>query len=824
MGTTHRSEATDRRGTAPPTRGRSERSPLRSRSLGIRSALLVVAALALLAGCTQDIERVSGPRTGEPTQSDIRLVRAETCDQLVAAAEAREQIARDRMERLEGDGQDAVAFDEGATGSGAAGGAERSPGASMPATTMAPSPVAAPAAGPTDADPAAASDQSTTPKGDDTSGAPVIAGTNNQEQGVDEGDMVKTDGRLLVTLTGDGVLRVVVLDDSPTVDGQLTLSGTGSAQPSHMYGMTTGQLLLRGDEVVAVQVAWDGRGMPITDITRVDLSDPSTPRVTERARVAGELAATRMIGRTIRIVVRPSLGTPIEPMPTPMPEPPMPPETTVPEPTTTTTTTTTATSTSTTTTTGTDPAEIPAAAARLMPQLVGDDGTARPLGGCQDVLSAPMVEPAGDTASGSASGSMDAADSEMAMPTTAGVTVLTVGDTLGDLAPVTVDGGVESVYAGTDALYTTSTVWGGPTGEMTAVHRFDLTGEGAARYTGSGLVPGMLLNQYSMSDRGGALRIVTTATTMVPAAPAATSTVLPSPRPTAIPVEPGTAVEPDGSAVSPAEPGIAADVVGPMTTSAGRLAVLRPADDGMLREVGHLDDLGVGEQVKAVRFLGDRAYVVTFRQTDPLFAVDLTDDTAPRLLGELKIPGFSEYLHPIGDGRLLGIGSDADATTGRVTGFKASLFDVTDPTAPKELDALVAPDMTSPVGQDPHTFTWDPTRSQAIVPVMSYGVADEGAVPPMGECPEGAACAMPAVRVDESAGVDQAARPWSGAWVLGVDGDRIVRRGSIAHDLGPAAADILRSVVVGDSIWTVSDRAVGRTPAAAPDGVTLIRF
>ncbi|HMV74722.1 MAG TPA: hypothetical protein PKB00_09135, partial [Microthrixaceae bacterium] len=73
-------------------------------------------------------------------------------------------------------------------------------------------------------------------------------------------------------------------------------------------------------------------------------------------------------------------------------------------------------------------------------------------------------------------------------------------------------------------------------------------------------------------------------------------------------------------------------------------------------------------------------------------------------------------------------------------------------------------------------------------------------------------------------GVDQAARPWSGAWVLGVDGDRIVRRGSIAHDLGPAAADILRSVVVGDSIWTVSDRAVGRTPAAAPDGVTLIRF
>ena len=89
--------------------------------------------------------------------------------------------------------------------------------------------------------------------------------------------------------------------------------------------------------------------------------------------------------------------------------------------------------------------------------------------------------------------------------------------------------------------------------------------------------------------------------------------------------------------------------------------------------------------------LGDRATWSRSPPDRPLFAVDLTDDTAPRLLGELKIPGFSEYLHPIGDGRLLGIGSGADATTGRVTGFSgvAVRRDRPGPTT-KELDALVA--------------------------------------------------------------------------------------------------------------------------------------
>ena len=105
--------------------------------------------------------------------------------------------------------------------------------------------------------------------------------------------------------------------------------------------------------------------------------------------------------------------------------------------------------------------------------------------------------------------------------------------------------------------------------------------------------------------------------------------------------------------------------------------------DSQLSQVGALEDLAQGEQVYAARFFTDTAYFVTFRQTDPLFSVDLSDPANPKLLGELKIPGFSEYLHPYGDGLLLGIGYDTDED-GRQTGIKLSMFDISDPANVKE--------------------------------------------------------------------------------------------------------------------------------------------
>ena len=110
--------------------------------------------------------------------------------------------------------------------------------------------------------------------------------------------------------------------------------------------------------------------------------------------------------------------------------------------------------------------------------------------------------------------------------------------------------------------------------------------------------------------------------------------------------------------------------------------------DENLNVVGSLEDLAPGEQIYSARFFTDTAYFVTFRQTDPLFSVDVSDPTNPVLLGELKIPGFSEYLHPYGEGRLLGIGYAAD-DYGRQTGIKLSMFDVSDPSNVKEIATKV---------------------------------------------------------------------------------------------------------------------------------------
>ena len=107
-----------------------------------------------------------------------------------------------------------------------------------------------------------------------------------------------------------------------------------------------------------------------------------------------------------------------------------------------------------------------------------------------------------------------------------------------------------------------------------------------------------------------------------------------------------------------------------------------------MEQVGELKGIAPGEIIKSVRFMGDTAYVVTFVQTDPLFVIDLSDPTKPVVKGEVKLPGFSSYLHPAGEGLLIGIGSGGteDGIDGSA---KISLFDVSDPTAPREADHII---------------------------------------------------------------------------------------------------------------------------------------
>ncbi len=261
--------------------------------------------------------------------------------------------------------------------------------------------------------------------------------------------------------------------------------------------------------------------------------------------------------------------------------------------------------------------------------------------------------------------------------------------TLTDSLGVVTDG--QTVYASTDRL-TVATPrypeWDPATGEIregeqlwTALHNFDITDSTKANYVASGRVDGYLLNQYSLSEHNGYLRVATTRQ------------------------------------------------VGKEWNDTASAIVVLGEDGQILRETGRVDGLGKGEQIFAVRYQGDLAYVVTFRQTDPLYVIDLSDPNAPAARGELKIPGFSNYLHPLGDGLLMGIGQDA-TDQGRTTGAQVSLFDVSDIDNPTRIDTLSlgGENSHSIVQWDARAFTyWSPTNT-AIVPVESwdYTESDSG--------------------------------------------------------------------------------------------------
>jgi hypothetical protein len=224
-----------------------------------------------------------------------------------------------------------------------------------------------------------------------------------------------------------------------------------------------------------------------------------------------------------------------------------------------------------------------------------------------------------------------------------------------------------------------------------------------------------------------------------------------------------------------------------------------------LAPVGQVADMGRGERIYSVRYAGDVAYVVTFRQTDPFYTVDLSDPAAPRVAGELKIPGYSSYLHPIGDGLVIGVGQAA-SDEGRVQGTKVSLFDVTDLAAPTEVATWSLPDSSSGVEWDHHAFLYWPATRQLVLPVNVWS--------PDGRYENG----------------------FFGAVVLSVDRTGITELGRIEHDaVTPSQEDwcgrpveplpaedgegvsstypecvptpqpdmIQRSLVVGPSLWTL---------------------
>jgi hypothetical protein len=222
--------------------------------------------------------------------------------------------------------------------------------------------------------------------------------------------------------------------------------------------------------------------------------------------------------------------------------------------------------------------------------------------------------------------------------------------------------------------------------------------------------------------------------------------------------------------------------------SVSSVHVLRP-DGTDLVEIGSVGGLGLTEQIYAVRFIGTQAYVVTFRQTDPLYVIDLADPTAPRLAGELKIPGYSAYLHPAGDGLLLGVGQSADAD-GRVRGTQLSLFDVSDPASPQLLSTLLIGG-SSDAEWDHHAFLFWPEDGTIAIPTS----------PMWAPCPAGARCLA-----------DTIGQGGAGIVVASLEGTELVGRGTITDDeRSPSGCwnPLQRSLVVGDELVTVGLDHVG---------------
>ena len=146
--------------------------------------------------------------------------------------------------------------------------------------------------------------------------------------------------------------------------------------------------------------------------------------------------------------------------------------------------------------------------------------------------------------------------------------------------------------------------------------------------------------------------------------------------------------------------------------------------NGNLDQIGAVTGFAETESIKAVRYVGDTAYVITYEQTDPLFVIDLSSPTSPEILGSVKISGFSTMLVPVDSNTILGLGydtADVDYTDMEVTdGFKLALFDVSDPANPKVLDSRSYVNYTSQVMYEPRSLVYNPDRDDYIVPVNYY--------------------------------------------------------------------------------------------------------
>ena len=566
--------------------------------------------------------------------------------------------------------------------------------------------------------------------------------TNVQEAGVDEPDLIKTDGRRILALA-QGVLHYIdVSSGLPGLASSLELE-TRDDRYTGNY-----QMFLSGDTALLMSSGYsDEPGGAVGEITlvrQIDISQPEAMRVVRTLTAEGRFISARLVGGQANLVLASDPGVRFEFV--------------YPS----------------------SDSEASRRRAEMVNRLVIQEST------LEDWM--PGYELAAGTAGASEEGMLVDCSKAYAPREFSGFSLLSVlavdlseGIRVGSVATV-VSGG-DTVYSSQENLYVATQRWidwavfeeddarRESEAFTTNIHRFAVGGPDGPAYEASGSIDGYLLNQFSMSEHGGYLRVASTD--------------------------------------APGWGWWAED-------SESRVDVLEQAGRE-LRVVGSVGGLGRGERIFAVRFMGDTGYVVTFRQTDPLYTIDLSDPADPRVMGELKILGYSAYLHPIGDGLLLGVGQDADEA-GRVRGTQVSVFDVSDLSDPRRIHQYtLAESSSSEVEFDHRAFLyWAPTGT-VVLPV---GWADFGE--------------------------DGGEWRWiNGAKVLEIGEDGIADRGFIDHrpswageGRGGGGSDgpegfpyyfdetipIRRSLVVGPNLYTLSDGGLKSSDLGSLSELSWIEF
>ena len=572
--------------------------------------------------------------------------------------------------------------------------------------------------------------------------------TNVQEAGVDEPDLVKTDGRRILALA-QGVLHYIdAASGAPELVSSLDLRSAGGDDREAWNH----QMFLAGDSALLMASGYTDEG-EVTLVHQIDLSDPAAMQKVRTLSAEGRFISARLAEGRANLVLAYEPGVRFEFL--------------YPS----------------------SDSESARARAEQVNRLVIQEST------LEDWM--PSYTLTGGSSAALSEGMLVDCSKAYAPREFSGFSLLTVlavdpEDGIEPGAVATVVSGGDTVYASQDNLYVATQRWidwgvfeddeqarEEADALTTHIHRFAVGGPGGPEYTASGAVSGYLLNQFAMSEHDGYLRVAS------------------------------TNAPPWGWWNEDTE---------------SRVDVLEQ-EGRELRTAGSVGGLGPGERIFAVRFIGEVGYVVTFRQTDPLYTIDLSDPADPKVMGELKILGYSAYLHPIGDGLLLGVGQDADER-GVISGTQVSIFDVSDLSDPVRTHQFnLAESSSSEVEFDHRAFLYWPPTETLVLPIGWSGYegdywqwfsgakvlkAGEGGIEDLGFIEHRPSWAQP-----KPAGFD--GKPNT---TFADGGEIMVENGYYGDETVP----IRRSLVIGPNLFTLSDSGLKASDLASLSERAWIEF